>query len=153
MKKKGTIAGFQGDYRWLSNFERCEILYKGIRYQSTEAAYQAQKTMNIKARTVFSKLNARDSKTFGSVINVRPDWHDVSIGVMEDVCRIKFNLPQFKSKLVDTGDMEIIESNHWGDTFWGECDGVGQNKLGKVIMKIRDEINEELKNSDASNSL
>ena len=44
--KKGVIAGFRGNYRWLSNFERCDILYKGILYPSTETAYQAQKTMD-----------------------------------------------------------------------------------------------------------
>lgn len=145
--KKGVIAGFRGDYRWLSNFERCEILYKGIIYKSSEAAYQAQKTTNIKARYIFSKLDARESKTLGKIINIRPDWDDVKLEVMEEICRIKFNLPQFKAKLIDTGEMEILESNHWGDKFWGVCDGVGENHLGKIIMKIREEIRNEIKAS------
>lgn len=140
-----VIAGFRGDYRWLSNFERCEILYKGILYKSSEAAYQAQKTTKIKARYIFTKLDARESKTLGGVIQIRPDWDDIKLQIMEEICRIKFNLPQFKSKLAATGDMKIIEANHWGDTFWGECDGEGENHLGKIIMKIRNEIKEDLK--------
>lgn len=140
MKKKGIIAGFKGDYRWLSNFERCEIYYRGIVYKSSEAAYQAQKTLDIKVRHIFSKLDARDSKTLGNAIQIRPDWDYVKLEIMEDICRIKFNLPQFKPKLIDTGDMDIIESNYWGDVFWGECNGVGANHLGKIIMKIRDEV-------------
>lgn len=38
-----------------------------------------------------------------------------------------------------TGDAELIEGNHWGDTFWGVCNGVGQNNLGKLLMAIRSE--------------
>lgn len=140
-----VIAGFRGDYRWLSNFERCDILYKGILYKSSEAAYQAQKTNNIKARYIFSKLDARESKTLGYIIKIREDWDDVKLQIMEEICRIKFNLPQFKAKLVATGNSEIIQSNYWGDIFWGVCDGVGENNLGKIIMKIRSEIKEELK--------
>lgn len=140
-----TIAGFKGKYRWLSNFERCEILYNGVIYQSAEAAYQAQKTGNLKARYIFGKLDARESKTLGNLIHLRDDWDEVKLQVMEEICRIKFNLPQFKSRLVATGDMDIIESNYWGDTYWGECNGVGENHLGKIIMKIREEIKEELK--------
>jgi predicted NAD-dependent protein-ADP-ribosyltransferase YbiA (DUF1768 family) len=33
---------------------------------------------------------------------------------------------------------EIVEDNTWGDTFWGQCNGMGQNQLGKLLMKIRD---------------
>lgn len=143
--KKGVIAGFRGNYRWLSNFERCDILYKGILYPSSETAYQAQKTMDIKARHIISRLDARESKTIGKIINVRPDWDDIKLEIMEDICRIKFNLPQFKPKLVDTGEMEIIESNYWNDTFWGVCDGRGENHLGKIIMKIRKELFDKIK--------
>lgn len=32
----------------------------------------------------------------------------------------------------------IIEVNNWGDTYWGVCNGIGDNHLGKILMKIRD---------------
>lgn len=140
-----VIAGFKGDYRWLSNFERCSIYYKGILFKSAEAAYQAQKTLNIQARHIFSKLDAREAKSLGKALILRPDWDDVKLEVMEEICRIKFNLPEFRGKLLATRDITIIESNYWGDTFWGVCDGVGENHLGNIIMKIRDEIKEESK--------
>lgn len=146
--KKGVIAGFKGNYRWLSNFERCDILYKGILYPSAESAYQAQKTLDIKARHIFSKLDAREAKTLGKIINIRPDWDNVKLELMYEICEIKFNLPQFKPRLIDTGEMKIIESNYWGDTFWGECDGVGENHLGKIIMQVRDKIFKEIKNKN-----
>lgn len=144
-----VIAGFKGKYRWLSNFERCEILYKGILYGSTEAAYQAQKLSpdknGIKVRHIFSKLDAREAKALGRVVQIREDWDDVKLQVMEDVCRIKFNLPKFKQLLLTTKDAEIVESNWWGDTFWGVCNGVGENHLGEIIMDIREEIKESVR--------
>lgn len=147
--KKGTIAGFQGKYRWLSNFERCDVLYKGIIYPSSESAYQAQKLSptrsGIKARKVFAKLDARDAKTMGNVIQLREDWDDIKLEEMEGIVRAKMMSPQFKSRLLDTGEMEIIESNHWGDTFWGTYNGEGENHLGKIIMKIRDEARESVR--------
>ena len=39
-------------------------------------------------------------------------------------------------------DVDLIEGNTWGDTFWGQVDGKGENKLGKLLMKIRDELME-----------
>ena len=32
------------------------------------------------------------------------------------------------------------EGNDWNDTFWGQCDGVGLNHLGKLLMRVREEI-------------
>jgi ribA/ribD-fused uncharacterized protein len=148
VKKKGIISAFRGDYRWLSNFERCNILYKDILYKSVESAFQAQKTKNIKARYIFTKLDARESKTLGGIVQLREDWETIKDSIMLDICKIKFNLPQFKSKLVDTGEMEIVEGNYWGDTYWGVCDGEGDNKLGKIIMEVRQEIKEDLKRID-----
>ena len=43
-------------------------------------------------------------------------------------------------KLLTTGDAKIVEGNTWGDTFWGVCGGVGENHLGKVLMRIRAEL-------------
>ena len=68
--KKGIIAGFKGDYRWLSNFERCKILYKSVIYKSVESAYQAQKTKNLNVRDIFAKLDARESKALGKEIQI-----------------------------------------------------------------------------------
>ena len=35
------------------------------------------------------------------------------------------------------------ETNHWNDTYWGVCNGVGQNMLGRMLMFIRDNLLEE----------
>ena len=42
--------------------------------------------------------------------------------------------------LLATGDAELIEGNNWGDTYWGKCNGQGLNRLGILLMQIRDYI-------------
>ena len=60
---------------------------------------------------------------------------------MYDICFKKFSQSEeLKKKLLDTGDQELIEGNYWNDTFWGVCEGKGQNHLGKILMQIREEL-------------
>ncbi len=58
---------------------------------------------------------------------------------MELVLRQKFSHPGLLALLLATGDMELVEDNDWDDTYWGVCNGVGENNLGKLLMKIRAE--------------
>ena len=66
---------------------------------------------------------------------------------MEEIIRCKFtqNL-DLKKKLLETEDSLLIETNNWNDTYWGVCRNKGQNNLGKILMKIRDEIKKEKEN-------
>ena len=57
------------------------------------------------------------------------------------ICRAKFfQNEDLGQKLMNTGDAVLIEGNYWGDRYWGVCNGEGQNKLGKILMKIREEL-------------
>lgn len=44
-----------------------------------------------------------------------------------------------KQKLLSTGNALLIEGNTWGDTYWGICNGRGQNKLGKILTRVRND--------------
>jgi predicted NAD-dependent protein-ADP-ribosyltransferase YbiA (DUF1768 family) len=59
---------------------------------------------------------------------------------MLSALRIKFKNPELRAMLLTTGDEELIEGNWWRDTYWGVCEGIGQNKLGKLLMQVREEI-------------
>ena len=48
---------------------------------------------------------------------------------------------QLKKQLLHTGRAKLIEGNWWKDTFWGVHEGVGENHLGKILMKVRKELN------------
>lgn len=135
------ITEFKGKYRFLSNFHHAPLTVIGIPYLSSEAAYQASKTLDLKQREMFSELGPTDAKKLGNQIALRPNWDTVTkLECMELCLRSKFqNNPQLLDWLIATGDVKLIEGNHWGDTFWGVCKGKGTNYLGKLLMIIREE--------------
>lgn len=137
------IGSFEYEYEFLSNFFPCEIKYNGLFYHSTEAAFQAQKTLDLKIRGQFTSLSASESKKLGRKVELRKDWDDVKLQIMEDLIRIKFSNPILKEKLIITGDNELVEGNYWHDYYWGRCYGKGLNNLGIILMKVREEIMNE----------
>ena len=54
--------------------------------------------------------------------------------------RQKYEDAIYAAFLLDTGDLYIEETNSWGDTFWGVCEGKGQNVLGNILMGIRTDL-------------
>jgi predicted NAD-dependent protein-ADP-ribosyltransferase YbiA (DUF1768 family) len=56
---------------------------------------------------------------------------------MHDLVMQKFSIPELSKMLLSTGNKYIEETNTWGDTYWGVCNGVGENNLGKILMSIR----------------
>ena len=66
---------------------------------------------------------------------------EVKTNIMYDICLAKFTQNQdLKEKLLKTGNAILIEGNWWNDTYWGVCNGIGENNLGKILMKIREEL-------------
>lgn len=57
------------------------------------------------------------------------------------VLKAKFSQHEnLKQILLSTGTQKIIEHTE-NDNYWGDGgDGTGKNKLGKMLMQIRDEI-------------
>lgn len=130
---------FKGEYRFLSNFWLCKISYEGISYPSVEHAYVAAKTLDERERVKISKLKyPSDAKKAGYKLKLRSDWETVKVGIMEDLLIEKFSHPSLKKMLLSTGDAILEEGNTHNDTFWGICNGVGENMLGMLLMKVRD---------------
>jgi N-glycosidase YbiA len=135
------INSFSGPHRFLSNFYPSPIIYGSIIYPTVEHAYQAAKSSDMSIRKQISLLNSPGkAKRAGQNVTLRLDWEEVKVEIMEDLIRIKFQNDDLYNKLLATIGEELIEGNNWGDTFWGVCDSVGENNLGKILMKIRDEM-------------
>lgn len=49
-----------------------------------------------------------------------------------------------KQKLIDTNDEYLEEGNSWNDIYWGVCKGRGKNMLGKILMKVREELKDKV---------
>jgi hypothetical protein len=136
------IAEFKGPYRFLSNFYPARINYLGIMFDTTEHAFQAAKACTrADAIRIASIIKPGDAKRAGKKLELlRPDWEQVKELVMLDVLRLKFQHPDLRRKLLETGTAHLQEGNTWDDTYWGVCDGQGLNRLGVLLMKVRDEV-------------
>lgn len=134
------IDSFQGEYRWLSNFWPCDIEFDGVVYPSVEHAYVASKTTDeLLRKQVLLCKTAGEAKQLGRSFEIRKDWDKAKLSFMRYFLHQKFTKnPELRSKLASTKGMTIVEGNTWGDTFWGVCNGKGQNHLGKILMDIRD---------------
>lgn len=138
------IDKFRGKYWFLSNFYESSIEDENITYPTVEHYFQAQKTLNREEKLKIAKATKpAKAKKIGRQVNLRKDWEDIKLQVMEKALRLKFQNPDLRKKLIATGDEELVEGNQWGDRYWGVCNGSGKNKLGKLLMKIRKELQEE----------
>ncbi|MBQ6256022.1 MAG: DUF1768 domain-containing protein [Clostridia bacterium] len=139
-----SITDFHEEqYRFLSNFYEAHVLYGGLVYGSNEAAFQAQKCVTEEEKVQFTEFGPGKSKGVGRRVQLRPDWEDVKTGIMEEIVRAKFTQHQeLAARLLATGDKVLVEGNHWGDTCWGvdTRTGQGENRLGKILMKVREEL-------------
>lgn len=142
---KSPVSGFFGDHRFLSNFWPAEVRLEGISYPTVEHAYQAAKCVDPAVRgQIRDAAKPGKAKKMGSRADVRPDWEQIRVEVMHDLVRQKFlKHRDLGDLLLATGSAELIEENTWGDTFWGVCDGEGENRLGRILMEVREKIAEE----------
>lgn len=126
---------FRNELYFLSNMYPCKV---GI-YKSAETAFQACKIADKAERIkIFKDLDGYQAKKLGRHVNIRSDWNDIRVAVMYAVLQQKFKDPKLMTQLRAI-EGYIQEDNTWNDTFWGVCNGKGQNVLGQLLMKIRNE--------------
>lgn len=134
------INSFKGEYSFLSNFKKCSVEFEGLTYPSVEHAFQAAKTLNSEKRPNFTKGSPVCAKAMGRRLKLREDWEEIKDSVMYACLKSKFQNAEMREKLLATEDAILIEGNNHGDRYWGMVNGEGQNKLGKLLMRIRSEI-------------
>ena len=145
-EKPNVIERFNGENKFLSNFQTSTFFHEGMKYPSVEHAYQAAKCANAdEHEKVRNAISASQAKKFGKEAMLRDDWENVKVPLMKTFLDLKFQNPFLRHKLIATGNAILIEGNTWHDTFWGVCNcpkhnGEGQNMLGKLLMTVRDEV-------------
>ena len=148
-------------YGGLSNMaaKKYPLLVNGIQIDNTEALYQAcrfpnnpeiQKEIIENKSPMSSKMKAKKYRK----VFTRPDFEVVKVDIMYWCLKVKlfYNPYSFGSLLELTKEREIVEIS-LRDTFWGckrlandEKKVEGQNVLGKLLVKIKDQNFEEKKN-------
>jgi hypothetical protein len=153
-KPDDTIYFYSKTNKWafLSNFWICDILIDGKTYKSTEHYFQAMKFVDPKIQqeiqestspsTVYKLANSRTGK-YKEFIKI--NWENIKDQVMKDALRAKFTQnADLKKKLIETGNVKLVEASPT-DSYWGHGkDKKGLNKLGKLLEEIRDEIKQKI---------
>jgi ribA/ribD-fused uncharacterized protein len=118
---------------WGHIFRTAEHAFQWKKFESTEPEL-ADRIVNATSPWLAKKLS-RSSK------NRREDWHETRVDLMTEIVRAKVQRNEdVKEMLLGTGKKSIIE-NSPVDDFWGVGkDGTGQNQMGKILMKVREEI-------------
>ena len=129
-----------------SNFYRAQIYVDGRMWKTSEHYYQAMK-FDGHPEHVKDVHNARipaDAAKIGRDKKrpLREDWEEVKDDVMYRALKAKYTQhPKLRKLLVDTGNAILVEHTV-NDRYWGDGgDGSGKNMLGKLLMKLRDELN------------
>lgn len=148
MNTATKISSFEGEYRFLSNFWLAPIVVEGIEYRSVEHAFQASKTLDLLEREWIREAELPGTaKRRGREVHLRKGWNEMRDVVMLQLLRRKFFTHKPLGKLLlETGDAELVEGNYWGDVYWGQVDGRGENRLGKLLMQVREELRKGTKN-------
>jgi len=139
-----SIDRFDGEYSFLSNFHPVEIWLDGEKYPTVEHAFQAAKTLDENEREWVRRCPTPGAaKRMGKRVTLREDWEDIKVDVMHGLLQQKFDVDantDLAMKLLATRPKYLIEGNNWGDTFWGVCNGRGENHLGDLLVKVRKEL-------------
>jgi ribA/ribD-fused uncharacterized protein len=139
-----SIKFYTPKFYIFNNFSAHAISYDGELYPTCEHAYQASKCTDPvgreEIRNARSPLLAKELANETYRIAKDPDWKTKKVAVVEEILRAKIaQHPEAREALKESGREEIVEDSPT-DYFWGEgADGSGQNMLGTLWMKLRDE--------------
>lgn len=133
---------------WFSNMLPCDepFYYDDLEYRTVENFYQAMKANSYAEARQIASMRPFAAKNYWRNQTPRKQSDAEKLEIMEYALRQKFAPgTSWHTKLMETGDEEIVEYNNWGDVFWGYDVRYnrGENHLGKILMKLRREYGEE----------
>lgn len=128
-------------YRFLSNFFKASFILDNKKYATVEHYYQSKKhsgtDLEEKIRVA---LTPKEAKKIAWQRDPQSDWVKRKENVMLKALRAKFNQnPSLNHKLLKTGDSNLHEDSP-SDMYWGVK---GNDRLGKLLMLVRDELRTE----------
>lgn len=139
---------YENDLYPLSNFSSFRLMWRGIDFDTSEAAYHWEKFCGIESALPIriGIIHARSAHDAFKIAEAhrsyrRGDWDDIKVDRMRQIIKAKADQHEYvKRKLLATGDRTLIEHS-WRDDFWGwGPTRKGQNQLGKLWMELRAEL-------------
>ena len=146
-EKMDEVIGFYPrEFYCFDNFSSFKVYYNGYLYSSAEEAYQASHFIDSAPEVALQIKNSHSAHEaqkicFQNRDKQDPNWSSKQLRIMEEILRCKLEQnPYVKKKLLETKDYYIVEDSP-KDSFWGWGENRdGENNLGKLWMKLRDEL-------------
>ncbi len=147
-KMDDVIGFYPREFYPLDNFSSFKVEVDGYLYASLEEAFQSSlflpdyPDISQKIKNSHSAHEAQKIM-FENIDKVKYSF-DEQLVIMEKLLRIKSEQnPYVKKKLLETKDYTIVEDSP-KDSYWGwGINRDGENQLGKLWMKLREEIKKQ----------
>ena len=148
-KMKDVIGFYPREFYPLDNFSSFKVEFEGYLYSSAEEAFQAN--IFIKDYPEIAE-EIKKSHSAHEAQKIRFKYEDMIslskkeiLELMENILRRKIEQnPYVLKKLLETKDYMIVEDSpkddYWG---WG-INRTGENNLGKIWMKLREEYKKKI---------
>ncbi|HEY4520049.1 MAG TPA: NADAR family protein [Candidatus Paceibacterota bacterium] len=138
------VLFYEGPWYFLSNFSSFAVYVFGEHYPTAEHAYQTAKFKDKEMRfAIRTTSSAHEAKKLAraSAPKLMANWEVFRLDNMENILRAKLTQhPYIQRKLLESGSALLIEDSQ-KDNFWGRGpDWKGENHLGRLWMKLRDEL-------------
>lgn len=132
------------EYGCFSNFSPHGFELDGAYWPTCEHYFQAQKFAGTPhAEQIRQVKLPKDAAKMGRDRKrpLRPDWEQVKDDVMRRGVLRKFEThADIREVLLSTDTEEIVENSPI-DYYWGSgADGSGQNRLGQILMEVRENL-------------
>jgi len=156
VQETNTHIYFWGSF--LSNFHPAEITFAGIKFHTSEQLFMFLKAKYFEDETMANVIATRgqdpkDAKRFGRKVEGfnNEEWAEAREDMMLIAVQRKFMEETLLKQLLDTGDKILVEGSPY-DKIWGvglkydseeildEKNWNGLNLLGKVLMRVRNDI-------------
>lgn len=124
---------------FLCNFYESPFTSNGTTYKTVEHYFQSEKTQDPQSKhKIINAKSPKIAKKLGNTCELDVEnWKKINESVMLKGLELKFSQnPDLKAKLLATGSSELKEYSR-SDRFWGGSLKNSQNKLGKLLMAIR----------------
>ena len=146
----------------LSNFHTSKFQESDINFHSSEQCYQHKKALAFNDRDSAAKILAATTplQCYRLGLKIKDfdkdKWHTQAQDAMYSATKAKFSAnPKTRDFLIQTNATKLVEANPkdhiWGvglslrdKDIWDESKWKGRNWLGEVLMKVRDEVKNQI---------
>ena len=161
MKEIRFYRANEKPYGVFSNLYKREITFEGEVFKTAEHAYQAGKARKPEVRQWLLAAPSPSLLAMAAhglyVWDIAPEWSKIKFDRMKRILVAKYTQhDDLKELLLGTGDARLVECatvDNAVNRLWGEVNGVGQNKLGQLLMEVREELREAKRKSECEASI